>query len=727
MATTSTYHFFATAPKGTADLLMRELETLGALQTKVTPGGVAFNGSLQVGYSACLWSRIASRILLQLTTRSCTSFDELYTVVQTVSWADHLLRDGTLAVDFTAEDGAINTLYGAQKVKDAIVDQMRTQTGARPNVDLKNPSLRVNAHQARKQVVLSIDLSGHSLHHRGYREMSAMAPLRENLAAAILYRAEWNKAIHEVAILVDPMCGTGTFLIEAAMMALDIPPGMWRHDFGFLTWKNHDAELWEKILTQAQERRDAASNRTVSIYGFDHDLLAVNATKKNVARAGFSRHIQIEKRTLEMLRPPAEHSGRGIVVTNPPYGERMSEVDSLVPLYEELGRILKQYFLGWNAFVLTNEPRLMQAIHLRAAKRNVFYNGAIACELLKFVIHSEPAPPIIQTLSPGEQAFKNRLQKNMKHLKSWRQNKKIDCYRVYDADLPEYACAIDIYGNHAHVQEYAPPKTVDRQKARIRLSEILRATKDTLSMDKDHVVLKVRRRQKPEQQYQRFSKTGAEYDHFFVAREGGQQFWLNLHDYLDTGLFLDHRLVREYVADLSQNHTLLNLFCYTASTTVYAAAAGATRTTSVDLSRTYLDWARRNFELNRLPPRHHQLIESDGIDFLKYDTAKYDVIFMNPPTFSNSKRLKENFDVQRDHTMLFELAAKRLRPNGILIFSTHAQRFKLDYEALSDFNIHDFSKELLPYDFARRPRIFQCFKAQLKSSEPPHIGATAST
>jgi 23S rRNA (guanine2445-N2)-methyltransferase / 23S rRNA (guanine2069-N7)-methyltransferase len=281
---------------------------------------------------------------------------------------------------------------------------------------------------------------------------------------------------------------------------------------------------------------------------------------------------------------------------------------------------------------------------------------------------------------------------------------------VYDADLPEYAVAVDLYDGWAHVQEYAPPTTVDPVKARRRLREVMAVVPEVLGIPPMHAVLKVRRPQRGTDQYQKLQDQGR----FLEVEEGGLRFLVNLTDYLDTGLFLDHRLTRRLIRELAPGRRFLNLFAYTGTATVYAAAGGAASTTTVDLSTTYLDWARRNLDLNGFTGPEHGFVRVDCLEWLEGGGNAYDLIFLDPPTFSNSKSMDGTLDVQRDHAGLIRAAMRRLAPAGVLIFSTNFRRFRLDQAVAEEFQVTDITRQTIPPDFARNPRIHSCFRITME-------------
>jgi 23S rRNA (guanine2445-N2)-methyltransferase / 23S rRNA (guanine2069-N7)-methyltransferase len=728
--------FFATCLRNTEGLLLDELRSLGAADAAETRGGVAFTGSLALAYRVCLWSRVAGRVLFRLASFAAESHDDLYAAVHELPWEDHMSVTGTLAVEVTSAVSRgpfaqVNTHFVEQRVKDAVVDRFRTKTGSRPGVDLARPDIRISLHIGPAEAVVSLDLSGDSLHRRGYRMEGGDAPLKENLAAAILLRAGWPGIAATGGALVDPMCGSGTLLVEGAFMAADIAPGLLREYFGFLGWKGFDPAEWTDLIREAQERRAQGLRTLPPILGFDLDNKAVLTARANARRAGLAGRIVLEQRGLAaltgLIRPagqggPAPAGIPGLLVANPPYGKRLGDALALVETYETLGQKLKEHFSGWEAAIFTGNPDLGAHLGLRAHRVNVLYNGPLECKLLLFHIgdvHGRdgqatgPHSGSDATLAEGAQMFANRLRKNLKHLRSWAARENIQCYRIYDADLPEYAVAVDLYGDRAHVQEYAPPGTVDPVRARRRLKEAVAAVPGVLGIAPSHVVVKIRRPQRGPEQYQKLGDEG----HLVEVAEGGLRFLVNLTDYLDTGLFLDHRITRGLVREMASGRRFLNLFAYTGSASVYAAAGGATTTTTIDLSPTYLDWARRNMGLNGFAGPEHSYTRADCVEWLEAAAARgaasatdsYGLIFLDAPTFSNSKSMSDSLDIQDDHPTLIRPAVSLLSPGGVLLFSTNSRRFKLNPELSEEFAVTDISAQTIPPDFARNPRIHKCY------------------
>jgi len=718
--------FFVTAATGTTDLLASELAALGIEGAREVQGGVSCEGDITAAYRACLESRIALRVLWQVARFPVADAQALYAGVREVDWGAHLEATGTLAVDFSGTvPGITHTQFGAQRVKDAVVDQFRERTGGRPSVDRESPWLRINAHAARGALTLAIDLSGVSLHRRGYRGGAGAAPLKENLAAAILVRAGWPAIAAAGGSFVDPMCGSGTLPIEAALIAADIAPGLARPGFGFERWKQHDPDAWAEVRAAAEARRQVGLLTPGRIRGFDRDAVAIRDAGQNAARAGLDTRLFFER--CELAKLPAAPAPSGLVAVNPPYGERIGEADELRGLYALLGERLRDGYRGWEAAVFTGNPALGRELGINARRTHRMMNGPIECRLLRlaiepseFVQAREPGRlPVIDAEAararPGAQMFANRLAKNLDRVTAWARREKVSCFRVYDADMPEYAFAIDLYqsdpsgtaGRWLYVQEYAPPATVDRERARSRREEAISVLPEVTGLPPDAIYWRTRRLQKGKAQYEAIAEVGER----VVVEEGGLKFLVNFTDYLDTGLFLDHRKTRARIGKLAAGKRFLNLFCYTGAATVHAAAGGAAATTSVDMSRTYVDWAKRNLAVNGLAGAQHAFVQEDCLAWLAEERAeRYDLIFLDPPTFSNSKRMDREFDVQRDHADLIRAATKLLAPGGLMLFSTNFRKFRFDREALAGLEIRDITKGTIPFDFSRDAKVHACFE-----------------
>ncbi|MGP4957771.1 bifunctional 23S rRNA (guanine(2069)-N(7))-methyltransferase RlmK/23S rRNA (guanine(2445)-N(2))-methyltransferase RlmL [Pseudomonas helleri] len=739
---------FLTCPKGLEGLLLEEAIGLGLEEAREHTSAIRGMADMETAYRLCLWSRLANRVLLVLKRFPMKNAEDLYNGVLDVDWHDHMVPDGTLAVEFSGHGSGIdNTHFGALKVKDAIVDKLRTPSGERPSIDKFSPDLRIHLRLDRGEAILSLDLSGSSLHQRGYRLQQGAAPLKENLAAAVLIRAGWPRMAAEGAALADPMCGVGTFLVEGAMIAADIAPNLNRIHWGFDAWLGHVPAIWKKLHEEATERAEIGMAKPpLWIRGYEADPRLIQPARNNIERAGLSHWIKIYQGEVATFEPRPDQNQKGLVICNPPYGERLGDEASLLYLYQNLGERLLQACLNWEAAVFTGAPDLGKRMGIRSHKQYSFWNGALPCKLLLIKVTPDqfvtgerrtpeqrqaereqaesvveapvqqfnkngnpikPAPVVIEQprLSEGGQMFANRLQKNLKALGKWVKREGIDCYRVYDADMPEYSMAIDLYHDWVHVQEYAAPKSVDPEKASARMFDALAAIPQALKIDKSRVIVKRRERQSGTKQYERQSAQGK----FTEVMEGGVKLLVNLTDYLDTGLFLDHRPIRMRIQKEAAGKRFLNLYCYTATASVHAAKGGARSTTSVDLSKTYLDWARRNLSLNGFSDKN-RLEQGDVMAWLDACREEYDLIFIDPPTFSNSKRMEGIFDVQRDHVQLLDLAMARLAPGGVVYFSNNFRKFVLDEHLAARYAVEEITASTIDPDFARNSKIHRAWK-----------------
>ncbi len=725
MSATNVREWFATCPKGIESLLTHELESLGATDCRQTVAGVYFHGPLVTGYRACLWSRVANRILLPMITVDAADADSLYRGLRQFPWQDWMRVRQTFAIDFSGQNREIrNTQFGAQKVKDALVDYFQASVGQRPSVSRQHPDLRFNVRLSKDRAIVALDMSGGSLHRRGYRSQAGSAPLKENLAAALLLRADWPGMAARGGALIDPMCGSGTLLLEGAMMAADIAPALSRGRFGFEAWRDHNPEQWRAVLSDAQARAERGRQRELpEIRGYDADFRLVRRAQENIAGLGLERAVRVTCKPLgELRRPTHRVLPDGLVICNPPYGERLGDKASLRYLYRELGEAMKREFDDWQAAIFTSDLELGKAIGLRSHKQYRFYNGAIASTLLLFDLKenrlrddpttgssqaseaTSPAQP--QALSEGATMFANRLRKNRRRLASWVKREQIDCYRLYDADMPEYAVAVDIYGDQVHVAEYRAPKGIEPEAATRRFEEALAAIPEVLNVTPEQIACKVRERQRGSAQYDRQGSRGE----MLSVREGAVRLLVNLHDYLDTGLFLDHRPLRLRIGREARGKDFLNLFCYTGAATVHAAVGGARTTTSVDLSNTYLGWLRKNLAHNGLGEAGNRVVRADCGNWLTREDRQYDLIMLDPPSFSNSKAMAESFDVQRDHATLVRDSMALLRADGQLYFSNNRRGFSLDPALAEAFVCEDISRETIDMDFQRNAKIHVCYR-----------------
>ncbi len=723
-----------------------ELQTLGLSSVETLGSGVQFGGGLSAAYRACLHSRVANRVLWPLHQGMADSPDSLYTLVREIDWSEHLSRNGSLAVDFFSAHSTItHTQFGALKVKDAVVDQFREATGVRPDVDRHTPDVRINVYVHKNKARIALDLSGSSLHRRGYRGGGGPAPLKENLAAALLLAADWPRRAKAGAPFVDPMCGSGTLVVEAACIAADRAPGLGREYFGFLGWRGHDAQLWQDLVAEAET---ALTEVTVPIRGMDRDSEAVNNARAGLLAAELTGDIQIEQRALDKgLATPLGTSGTalgpapGLVLSNPPWGERLA---ANANDYRDIGQALSRHYAGWECGLFTARAAPFKALELPLTESITVVNGGVDCRLSLGVIPGRRGPrakaavtlntdslnteegvtPSPDSLAVDARPFVNRLKKNLSASRGWRRQQGIRAHRVYDADLPEFAVAIDLFdcgeaGDERHlvVQEYAAPRSVNAALAADRLEALLAVLPKALETAPARIHLKTRERQKDGAQYQRRNAGSTAWRLVdgvtATLHEQGIRYQLNFTDYLDVGLFLDHRRVRQHLRDEFSQRSggqFLNLFAYTGTASLAAIAGGAASSVSVDLSRRYTEWAERNLRDNKADATQHQVVRADVMTWLaETDKKDFAAILLDPPTHSNSTSTERDWDVQKDHVAAIDACMQRLAPGGLLVFSNNFRLFRLDASLQERYHVEDRSAWSLSRDFKRNTRIHRCW------------------
>ena len=381
--------------RGAEPALVEELAHHGIPGAVADRGVVRLEAPLEAAYRALLWSRVASRVLLRLGEFDAPHAEDLYRGAGTIPWEQHVDPNKTLMVEVVGGSESIrHSVYAAQRVKDAICDRLRDRVGRRPDIDLRRPDLRVHVHLRNDRATVAIDLAGEGLHLRGAGRDTGRAPMKETLAAALLWLTGWPR--DPARPLVDPMCGAGTLLTEAAAMALDVAPGLLRPRWGFSGWRGHDQRLWERLLGEAHNRRSAGRDNPTALFGADASDHMIEVASGNAKALGLEGAIRWARRGVEEARPPAGQPP-GVVVTNPPYGERLGEETELFELYATLGDRLRQRFLGWTAYVITAHGPLVPALGLKPRRRHVIHNGPIECRWLEIPISAE-AP---QSAGPG--------------------------------------------------------------------------------------------------------------------------------------------------------------------------------------------------------------------------------------------------------------------------------------------------------------------------------------
>lgn len=707
-------------------VLARELEAIGACDLRVGRRTIEFSTApgqdRETLYRAVLECRTAIRVLEPLGRFRADSPESLYRALQEVDWTEQLKASDTLRVDAVIHDTFLtHSLYAAQIVKDAVVDQLRTPSGKRPSVQLRGATLRLALHLVGDVATIFRDAAGRSLHQRGWRMGEVEAPLSEVLAAGILASAGWRPG----EAVIDPLCGSGTLVIEAATIAAGMAPGLWRarrRAHGFFRFRDCDRALADRLVAELESRVHDAQG---SFQASDLDPRAVEAARACADAAGVGRFVTVGVGHFEEARPAA---ATGLVVTNPPYGERLP-LPRAVALFRRLGDWLVARCGGWRAAILAADTPALGQLGLRPEQRLPLMNGPIACRLLELAIHrrDDPVPPAV-ALVPAESSaaaprqgvrpvedqigdLRRRLAKRFKHLSRWARRQGIEAFRVYDRDIPEIPLVIDWYAGWLHAAEYDRPHERTEIEHEVWLDRMVEAAAAELGASPARTILKTRRRQRGGGQYEKVAERGTR----LWVKEGGLEFEVNLSDYLDTGLFLDHRQTRAMVRAEAEGRRFLNLFSYTGSFSVYAAAGGATETVSVDLSNTYLEWTRTNLAHNGFRDAgRHRTVRDEARAFLEHRVrrgeAPFDLVVVDPPTFSRSAKSESPWDVERDHAELLDLVGRNLAPGGVVYFSTNFRRFHLAEERLAGgFAIREITARTIPEDF-RNERIHRCWR-----------------
>ena len=695
-------HFIALTSIGIENLLVDELTDIGATVTKQTVGSVRFDADTTLAQKVCLMSRFATRVLMLIEEKEGVNNKEsLYNFARSQPWQEWFGPTQTFAVDFNGTNDSLkNTQFSGLVIKDAIVDYFNDLFEQRPNVDKQDANVRVVARLSRQGVAIYIDYSGPRLSERGYREGQGKAPIKEHLAAALIKRSGWLDNVQQP--LFDPCCGAGTILIEAAGMARNEAPGLFREGFAFERLPSFRIAKYKELKEQLTAQ---ITDPKLWLIGHDNDANVLSKAVDNARRADLGDVIKFKQSDATKLTSVAKLPG--VVISNLPYGERIGSMAELVSLHSALGTGFKKHFNNWKLALLGMDESLFKLLKLVKLKRYKFKNGPLDVVLNLYQLDDKQVSQTTEDKPAlnfeGSMSFANRVKKNKQGLKNWLKQNDVQAYRVYDADIPEYNVAVDIYGDSAVIFEYAAPKEIDDVTAHKRLQDVISLTSQQLNIAPGNIAVKVRKKQKGEEQYTPMAKQNRTQ----VVEEFGAKFKVNLFDYLDTGLFLDHRLARRYIQENAKDKRFLNLFAYTGTASVHAALGGAKAITTVDLSKTYLKWGQDNFDLNNISNTRYRFEQADCLKWLEHATSQYDLIFLDPPTFSNSKRMKDAFDVQNDHIKLLTWVKKILSPSGTLIFSNNMRGFTMDEVGLIGLGLKavNISEQTISPDFKRNKKI----------------------
>ncbi len=732
----------ATCAFGLEAVVKRELIALGFDNPKVvSPGRIGFDGDWAAVCKTNIWLRVADRILIEVLRFDAPDFDALFETVKAFDWSQRIPPDGSFPVIGRSRNSQLTSVPAIQRAtKKAIVESLLQNTGE-STLPESGEEYKVEIAILNDEAVVSIDTTGRSLHRRGYRKLVGDAPIKETLAAAMIQLSVW----HSGRMLVDPFCGSGTIPIEAALIGRNIAPGLTR-PFASTHW----AEIGDELWIETREHAEAQINHDVSmnIIGTDRDPDVLSLARYHALRAGVKNDIHFQEKNFDELRSKHEY---GVVICNPPYGERLEERRRLQGLYESIPAVL-QRLPTWSHFIITNMPGFERIVQKTATRRRKLYNGRIECTYFQFlgprpprqdkenprdtVTDDQPASEETKISAPQktevdsvnaklestpavfgglqnkdhEQAelLAARLKKRAKHLRRWPTKKGITCFRLYERDIPELPFVIDRYNDCLHITEYERPHERDAGRHAGWLELMKKTAGLATEVPIQRVFLKSRLKSK-QRQYQKVDQQ----QKMMTVQEDGLNFLVNLSDYVDTGLFLDHRNTRKMVREIAKGKHFLNLFAYTGSFSVYAAAGGAETTTTVDWSKTYLDWAKQNFAANKMTGPEHQFVATDTMDFLRTNTQTFDLVVVDPPTFSNRKGREGDWDVQVHHAEMLNLIGDRVSENAQIFFSTNFRRFKLDEASLTRFSIREISQQTVPDDFRNR-KIHRCWSIRNK-------------
>ena len=730
---------------GLEAIVKRELSSLGYEPFVSQPGRVSFEGDWRAICRTNVWLRSADRVLIEALRFPAPDFDALFETVKAFEWERFIPTDASFPVVGKSRHSKLTSLPAIQRsVKRALVEGLKRGHHCETLAE-SGPTYKVEVALLNDEATLTLDTTGPSLHKRGYRKLVGEAPLKETLAAALVTLSVWNKE----RSLIDPFCGSGTIPIEAALIGLNIAPGRSRK-FACSQWPEIDASLWQDAVVEADDSQ--IRDYQLSVSGFDRSPEMLSLARYHAKAAGVESQIHFQEREFSELRSKREF---GCLISNPPYGERLSDHRALLPLYESMPMVL-QRLPTWSHFILTSLPRFERVIQKSATRRRKLYNGRIECTYYQFLgpkpprnetakqelpvdvsdqdsrvesadaridIEKKSAEPVFGGLQSKdkEQAdlFGRRLVKRARHLRRW-PKRGITCFRIYERDIPEIPLVVDRYENFLHITEYERPHDRDLARHSAWLELMTQTAATTLDIPIQNTFLKRRLKSSSgsdgehhgngkTKQYQKI----ANQKKLFQVQEAGLKFFVNLTDYVDTGLFLDHRTTRQMVQSQAKGKKFLNLFAYTGSFSVYAAAGGAKSTTTVDWSNTYIDWARQNMQLNGFTGNNHHYIVDNAVDFVQkaqFHPVKFDLVVVDPPTFSNSKKSEEDWNVQTCHASFLEQLHGCLEPEAIVFFSNNYRRFQLHDAAIGNFfDIIEISKQTIPEDF-RNKRIHRCWK-----------------
>ena len=746
--------FFATCPQGFEQMLADELRTLRAGHVRPLKGQVSFDGELADAYRICLWSQLASRVVAILARVGARDADELYQELSQIAWEDHLAAGTPFAIDAQGTNKQLrNTQFIAQRAKDALVDRLSSLRGARPIADPKVAGLRIVVRISRDRAMVGVDLVGDPLFRRGYEpargSRSTVVPLRPDYAATLLRTGGWEELCRKASpTALIPFVGAGTLAVEAALPALDRAPGLLRSRWAFTHWAKHDPSAWETLLAEARARADAGAARHVELLLADPRVGCERAARQALRAAGIAVEPKCARDVAELVPETPT-----LLACDLSWIEGF-DIAAQAAALDAIGRAAEELPQGSHASVLAAD-RISDLVLGPADSAEQVLVGRDEAHMLGY---ASPAPQQagsltlpsgerVHTLLPASDQFAARLAKVYRLRRKWAKREDVSCYRIYDSDLPDYAVSIDLFegsetpGRWLQIYEYAPPRSIDATLARTRLLDVLAIAPKILDVSPKNCFVRVREKARGGSQYADESREDTRRtddtrrrdgarpgkgrrrtplpEGAHLVDEGGLTFEVNFSTRLDCGIFLDHRdtrgMLREMAKEARGSKRFLNLFAYTGTGTCYAADGGALHTTTVDLSRPSLEWAQRNMERNGFVGPEHEFVQADVIAWVseqRHSKNRWDLIFCDVPTFSNSQRMRtSSFDVQRDHAELLIGVSRLLTRKGVCVFSCNLRTFKIDEAALAKagVEVEDITASTIPEDFSRNPRIHKCY------------------
>ncbi|NNK56611.1 MAG: bifunctional 23S rRNA (guanine(2069)-N(7))-methyltransferase RlmK/23S rRNA (guanine(2445)-N(2))-methyltransferase RlmL [Desulfofustis sp.] len=701
-------NFVSTCAAGLEVLVVEELKSYGAEISSSRKGEIRWSATLEAGYRACLWSRFSSRLVLVLSEFAIDTTDDLYEAAKTTTWEDHLSVDDSFAVDcvLAARGPVTNSMYGALRIKDGIVDRFRECHGTRPGVETQRPDVRVYLQVLGNRVLLGLDLSGEGLHRRGYRVDSGPAPLKENLAAAIVALSSWDGSTP----LIDPMCGSATLLIEAALMKADSAPGLSRTYYGLTGWRGHQQRLWDMLVAEALDREARAQEQKwPSLIGYDGDRSAVRAARKNIVKAGIENRVQIEQRELHQLKN--DFGQPGFLVCNPPYGERLSDSQSVKHLYRHMGDRFQDQFSGWKITLFTAAPDYADCFKLRLDKSVKIFNGPLACRLFSGSPQAAAAPGAVKDWQIGKEIeqdtateLANRLKKNYRKFNPWACGQNLDWYRLYDRDLPQFNVTIDVTNTHLYIREFPPPPGKDPRIAEERFREVTRTVRALFAVSRDQVM--VHRGLAA----QKGSKKGGVRSKQIEIREGNAVFLVGGEADPEWSFFPDQRFVRRFLGQNSGRGKFLSIFDTSGGATISVALGGAIKTVTIGGGARNLETVVNNFSRNGLHPDNHRVYSDSVMSWLKKNRQPFDLIHI---CFRKKQYRQTNssiFKVGSGHRLLIDRTIANLTEGGRLVVSSLLPNFELDPTLKDTYSCRDVSQKLLSPDVTRGAQNFKCWE-----------------